>query len=204
MKSTSVVRSAVTVIDLSKYGPSTNFGQSLRKLCALWSVGSRVEETGKRRQRVAVGMDVGTRHVGLAVSDMQGRIAFPVRGFVRGSIEHDVREVGAVVRDSGARLGVIGVPVVPAQLRGQGGEAVRRFAIAYGVAIFQRCGISVIALSNENYSTAFAREGLIELNVTKARHDMKYRKRALDAVSLTFSYLIQSCHLHKTYTYLII
>jgi len=70
-----------------------------------------------------LGVDLGERRIGLAVSDPAGRVATP-RGMIERSRDRatDHRSVLAVAREAGAGRIVVGLPVT---LRGQSGRAAR-------------------------------------------------------------------------------
>lgn len=164
------------ILDLSN-GPLRGQGKYLKKLKALW------KGSGTDRDRVAVGVDVGTKHVGLAVSDAQGRIGFPWKGFARGTVKQDVHEIRSLVNAHGATAAVLGIPIVPIGGRSHGGESVRRFIITYGINILQQSGVEMIVLWDESYSSVYAKEGLRVMGSGKLQSNVNKYKKAIDAVS---------------------
>lgn len=182
MRLTRVVRQAVPVLDLSQ-GATRYHESRLRQFAA---AGSASTATGGRPSRTVIGIDVGTRHIGIALSDPYARIAFPLQGFRRRELRHDVEHIQRIVADAGACRAVVGLPVVPFHLRGGSGDAVRRFVFAYGVKVMSLSGVRVIALCDESYSSSFAREGIQFFKGKKTRRDEQDWKRAVDAVSCDY------------------
>lgn len=60
----------------------------------------------------ALGLDLGTRRIGVAVSDRDGRVATPVTTLVRAkSRELDHEAIAALVADADAEVAVVGLPL---------------------------------------------------------------------------------------------
>jgi putative Holliday junction resolvase len=60
----------------------------------------------------AIGLDPGSKRIGVAVSDLSGTIASPLVVLQRSkSREHDLRELAALVRDEEAEVVVVGHPI---------------------------------------------------------------------------------------------
>jgi putative Holliday junction resolvase len=125
---------------------------------------------------VVLGVDLGAKRIGLAVSDPEGRIAFPA-GFVesRGHAR-DVAAIAAVVRERGAGCVVIGLPIHMSGRRGPEAEAALRFAAD----LTSATGIPVETL-DERWTSREAERSLRELGRTS-------KKRApgeVDAIAAT-------------------
>lgn len=60
----------------------------------------------------ALGVDPGTKRIGLAVSDLSGTIASPLTVLQRSrSRRHDLTEIARIARDEGADVIVVGLPL---------------------------------------------------------------------------------------------
>lgn len=187
-----ITHGATTIIDLSQGSLCSQQGLMRRLIQASAWHGTPNSPTSckisENDKRVAIGLDIGTRHVGIAMSDKFGRIAFPVRAFVRSSITEDVQKIKSLVDGYGARIAVMGVPnlntmshgkhkntlttsATTTRLDGDEGESVKRFILTYGVNVLHLSGVRVIALWDESYSTAFAREGLRDMKLLNMHHN---------------------------------
>jgi putative holliday junction resolvase len=70
-----------------------------------------------------IALDLGSRRIGVAVSDSTGTVASPLTVLARSrSRRHDYERIAAVVRDEEAELVVIGLPI---SLSGNEGPAAR-------------------------------------------------------------------------------
>jgi putative Holliday junction resolvase len=69
-----------------------------------------------------LGVDLGTKRIGLALSDGEGRIASPLLVVYRKGGKADLREVAQIARDYEAEEIVVGLPL---NLRGERAEAVQ-------------------------------------------------------------------------------
>jgi putative Holliday junction resolvase len=125
---------------------------------------------------VVLGVDLGARRIGLAVSDAEGRVAFPAgvlesRGAVR-----DVAAVAAVVRERGAGCVVVGLPVHMSGRRGPEAEAALRFAAA----LAKQAGVPVDTL-DERWTSREAERALREMG----RTSKKRARGEVDAIAAT-------------------
>lgn len=174
MKSQNFLRCFGPVLDLSE-GTLGSHVHLLRK----FSLISR----GKLNEPVTVlGVDVGIRHVGLAVSDSRGKIAFPLRGYHRTNVLNDIQQLRKAVAETSARAAVVGVPSVLDARRAMFSTPVRDFILNYAKKVLPLSGVRVTALCDENFSSAFAREGVRQFVSTETWNDPTLRKRAVDAV----------------------
>ncbi|MDP9371220.1 MAG: Holliday junction resolvase RuvX [Chloroflexota bacterium] len=77
----------------------------------------------------ALGLDVGERRVGVALSDELGLLAAPLTTVpVRGRVEGALERLAALARERGAEVVVIGLPVGLNGREGPQARAVRAFA----------------------------------------------------------------------------
>lgn len=75
-----------------------------------------------------LGIDLGERRIGLAVSDEDARIAFPAGVLVRKGPKADFAALRALVAERGIGRAVVGLPLHMSGRAGPEAEAARRFA----------------------------------------------------------------------------
>jgi putative holliday junction resolvase len=118
-----------------------------------------------------MGLDLGDARIGVAISDPERRLAVPVGTVHVGRPPGELSAVAALVRERGATVIVIGLPL---SLRGERGE---RAAHAEAFADALRSFVDVpIELHDERLSTAEAERALAAAG-TRGRE----RRRAVDA-----------------------
>lgn len=103
-----------------------------------------------------MGLDVGDRRIGIAVSDPTGSLASPVEVYHRRSADVDVDHIVDVVRDLEATGVVVGLPKNMNGSEGPQAEKTREFAVA-----LERTGLSV-SLWDERLSTVEATRRMVE------------------------------------------
>jgi putative Holliday junction resolvase len=78
----------------------------------------------RRRGVRALGIDPGTKRVGLAVSDLSGTIASPLTVLARSkSRRHDLHEIARIAREEEAEVIVVGLPLNMDGSRGASAKA---------------------------------------------------------------------------------
>lgn len=120
-----------------------------------------------------MGLDIGDRRIGVALSDPAKILARPVQVIERRSQEADLARIASLVRRYDVGKIVVGHPL---RLDGTAGEQARRVE-AY-VATMREVMDAPIVLWDESLSTVRAREVMIEAG--RKRRD---RKRRIDAVA---------------------
>ncbi len=116
------------------------------------------DSEGPRRGR-AVGIDLGTRRIGVAVSDSAGILALPRTTVVRtGDAERDRRTMVALVLEEGATTVVVGLPLSLDGSRGRAAVEAADEADALR-ALLERHGVSV-ELYDERLTTVSAHRAL--------------------------------------------
>jgi putative Holliday junction resolvase len=103
----------------------------------------------------SVCLDVGERRVGVAVSDVEGRLASPLTVIVRRGADHDFRQIADVVRREGAVRLVVGLPKT---LNGEVGPQARRVQ-RWAERLAPHLDVPIV-FADERYSTAEARRRL--------------------------------------------
>lgn len=123
--------------------------------------------------RRVLGLDVGERRIGVAISDASGRLAAPLTTISAAPREQALAKIVGLARQEEAVAVVVGLPLT---LRGEVGpqaEVVRRFAAELEAAI----GLP-IHLFDERLTTAAAEQQLRELGVKPEK-----RKQQIDQVA---------------------
>jgi putative Holliday junction resolvase len=111
-----------------------------------------------------LGLDVGERRVGVAVSDPTGTVARPLQTLVRGSREDDFAAIAALVADHDVGLVVVGRPL---SLDGTEGPQARQVA-RYAEALAARLPVRVVSW-DERFTTVVAHEILRQSRPEKRR-----------------------------------
>ena len=100
-----------------------------------------------------LGLDMGERRVGIAISDPTGTVARPLQTLVRGSREEDFAAIAALVVKHEVGLVVVGQPL---SLDGTEGPQARRVA-RYVLALAARLPVRFVAW-DERFTTVAAEE----------------------------------------------
>jgi putative Holliday junction resolvase len=100
-----------------------------------------------------LGLDMGERRVGVAISDSTGTVARPLRTLVRGSREEDFAAIAALVAEHDVGLVVVGHPL---SLDGTEGPQARRVA-RYAEALAACLPVRLVSW-DERFTTAAAKE----------------------------------------------
>jgi putative Holliday junction resolvase len=124
----------------------------------------------------AVGLDIGTRRIGVAVSDSAGTVATPYEVLPRsGDRARDHRRIAALVEEAGADVVVVGLPL---SLDGTIGPAATAILDEVGEI---RAALDVEVLTwDERLSTVQAERSLRHMGVRRGR-----RRRVVDQVAAT-------------------
>lgn len=123
--------------------------------------------------RRVVAVDLGTRRMGIAITDGLGLIAQPHMTLPRKGGTRDLGAIAAVVREIDAGLVVLGLPLDPEGTEGRAARSARAFADRLRAAL----GIPV-ELIDESFSTVEAEELLLRADLSRAR-----RKQVIDRVA---------------------
>lgn len=117
-----------------------------------------------------MGLDVGTKTIGIAVSDPTRMLATPIRTLSRRSVARDTEELARVVHDHQVGEVVVGMPF---ELDGTEARSAR-LARQVGEAVGAATGLPVHYV-DERYTSVDATRQLIEAGVSRAR-----RKQVID------------------------
>jgi putative Holliday junction resolvase len=117
-----------------------------------------------------LGLDMGERRVGVAISDPSGTVARPLHTLVRGSREEDFTAVASLVAEHNVDLVVVGRPL---SLDGTEGPQARRVT-RYVEALAAQLPVRVV-LWDERFTTVAAGE------ILRQSRSKKERRRARGA-----------------------
>jgi putative Holliday junction resolvase len=111
-----------------------------------------------------IGIDLGARRIGVAVTDGLGLTAQPHATIARRGGQRDLDAIAAVVREQDAERVILGLPLAPDGERGRAAQSAEAFAVRL------RTALSVpVDLIDESFSTVEAEEVLLAADVSRAR-----------------------------------
>jgi putative pre-16S rRNA nuclease len=123
-----------------------------------------------------LGLDLGSRRIGLAISDVAGSIAFPAGHLVRTSLAQDLAALRSLARERGVACIVVGLPLHMDGRSGEAAQAARRFAAALAEAT-----ALPVELLDERWTTREAERALRDApRGTRAR-----RAQVVDSLAAT-------------------
>ncbi|MGB7036078.1 MAG: Holliday junction resolvase RuvX [Xanthobacteraceae bacterium] len=128
------------------------------------------------RYGALVGLDLGTKTIGVAVSDPARRIALPVETIARLRFTSDARRIFELAGQRRAVGFVLGLPINMDGSEGPRAQSTRAFARNLA-----QLTELLIALWDERLSTAAVERELIAADVSRAR-----RKAVIDAHAATY------------------
>jgi len=127
------------------------------------------------RMARSFGLDVGTKTVGVAVSDALGMTAQPVTTLRRTSLRADLTELRRLAEQHEVEHAVVGLPLNMNGTEGASAAEARRF----GDAVARSLGLRV-EYWDERLTTTAANRVLLEANLSRAR-----RRAVVDRVAAT-------------------
>ncbi|KIG13748.1 putative Holliday junction resolvase YqgF [Enhygromyxa salina] len=129
----------------------------------------------------ALALDVGSKTIGVAVSDSGGAMAHAREVLRRAGHTADAATVCARARELEAEVIVVGLPLELDGSEGHRARLVRRFITVLAATIAEQ-GLGLgLETWDERYSTSAAERTMIEADVSRAK-----RKRSIDAVAAQF------------------
>ena len=120
-----------------------------------------------------VGIDLGSRRIGVALSDGLGLTAQPLATIARHGGVRDLQAIADVVARNDAALVVLGLPLDPEGNEGAAARSARAFAERL------RAALPVpVEMIDESFSTVEAEEVLLAADLSRAR-----RKQVVDRLA---------------------
>jgi putative Holliday junction resolvase len=111
-----------------------------------------------------IGVDLGTKTIGLALSDVERRIATPLLTLARAQCSRDAQALSEQIRKFEAFALIVGLPLAM-----DGGEGPRVQATRAFARNFARIDATPLAFWDERLSTAAVNRALIANDVSRAR-----------------------------------
>ncbi len=153
-----------------------NFFPALRQPARSFDVASRgwqiLAVPAPSSSKRVLGLDVGSRTIGIAVTDELGVAAHPVCTLARKGTQADVAAVLALARQHGAERAVVGMPYDE-----EGGEGRRASRVRVFLEALQAAGLAAEPW-DERFSTIEAEERLLEANLSRGK-----RKKVIDRLA---------------------
>ena len=131
-----------------------------------------------------LGLDVGERRVGIAISDPTGTVARPLQALLRGSREEDFAAIAALVAEHDVELIVVGQPL---SLDGTEGPQARRVA-RYAEALAARLPVRLVSW-DERFTTVEAEEILRQ---SRKRRERRRARTAGEVDAVAAAVILQS------------
>jgi putative Holliday junction resolvase len=125
---------------------------------------------------IVLGVDLGAKRIGLAVSDPEERVAFPAGALASRGRAQDVAALAEVVAQRGAGCVVVGLPIHMSGRRGPEAEAALRFAAE----LAKKAGVPVETF-DERWTSREAERALREMG----RSSKKRARGEVDTVAAT-------------------
>ena len=127
----------------------------------------------------ALGLDVGQKTIGVAISDELGIAAHPLEVIARRGTVADVETVLALVRDREVRAVVVGIPY---ELSGREGHRARRVRVLIdALRPVLPPGVE-LAEQDERFTTAAAERILLEADLSRRRRREVVDKQAASVI----------------------
>lgn len=124
-----------------------------------------------------LGLDPGSKRIGVALSDVGRQIASPYGTLIRAKLKQNAAEVAAIAAREGAGGLIIGLALDDEQKLGPRAQAARDWAHAMAAATSLP-----VALIDESFTTADTHEHLIAANISRARRSEIIDKLAAAAI----------------------
>ena len=125
-----------------------------------------------------LGVDLGSRRIGLAVSDPEARFAFPLDAIESAGSARDVAALRALIAEREIGQVVIGLPLHMDGRAGPEAEAAKRFAAS----LAEATGLPV-ALLDERWTTSEAERGLQASESSRGRRRKARKSGARDSMA---------------------
>jgi putative Holliday junction resolvase len=133
------------------------------------------------RDERLIGLDPGSKTIGVALSDVGLSLASPYGSIRRGRLRDNAADIAGIARKEGARGLVVGLPLSMDGSMGPAAQAARDWALA----LSEATGLPV-ALWDERLSSAAANRFLI------GEADLSRRKRAAAVDRMAAAWLLQA------------
>jgi putative Holliday junction resolvase len=120
-----------------------------------------------------IGLDLGTKTIGLAISDVERRLASPLRTLPRGAFQRDADALSSIFAEFEVAGVILGLPLDLEGRDGPRAQSTRAFARNLSART-----VLPIAYWDERFSTAAVTRSLIANDVSRARRAQVVDKMA--------------------------
>ena len=122
----------------------------------------------------ALGLDVGTKTIGIAMSDALGIAAHPLETLSRAGTENDIRVIAGLVQKNSVEVVVVGLPL---ELSGKVGPRAKRVRVLIEAL---RRGLPAVEVVewDERFSTVAVEKVLIDADLSRKRRKQVIDKQA--------------------------
>jgi putative Holliday junction resolvase len=120
-----------------------------------------------------IGIDLGARTIGLAISDVERRLASPLKTLARGAFARDAKTLIAIFSEFGVAAIVVGLPL---DLNGRDNPRAQSTR-AFARNLAMRTNLPIV-FWDERFSTAAVTRSLIANDVSRARRAQVVDKMA--------------------------
>ncbi|HEU5047387.1 MAG TPA: Holliday junction resolvase RuvX [Rickettsiales bacterium] len=127
-----------------------------------------------------LGLDVGEKTIGIALSDISRMIATPYKTISRGKFSKDAAEITTIVKEQGVSAFVIGYPINMDGSEGPRCQSIRQFARN----LAEKTSLPML-LSDERMSTMAVTRTMLDADLSRAR-----RAELVDKMAA--SYILQN------------
>jgi putative Holliday junction resolvase len=134
-----------------------------------------------------LGLDVGDRRIGVAVSDQTGLIATPLDVIHRSSKKKDFARIARLVREHSAGLIVVGYPLNADGTAGSQAQRVERYAVALSEAL-RLDGLGLPVIMSDEYGSTKRAQALM-IGAGRRAKDRRLRLDAAAAAVILQDYL---------------
>jgi putative Holliday junction resolvase len=124
-----------------------------------------------------LGLDPGSKRIGVALSDVRRQIASPYTTLIRAKLKQNAAEIAVIAAREGAGGIIVGLPLDGEQRLGPRAQAARDWAHSLSTAT----GLPV-AMVDESFTTADTHEHLIAAGVSRERRAELIDKLAAAAI----------------------
>jgi putative Holliday junction resolvase len=129
----------------------------------------------------ALGLDVGSKTIGVAISDELGMTANPVTTLTRRGTRQDVPAIVALCVERGVEVVVAGLPLALEGAETPRSRQIRTLCAELEAALAAAGLATRVELWDERFSTVAAERTLIEADLSRAR-----RKQVIDRAAAAF------------------
>lgn len=128
-----------------------------------------------------LGLDYGTKRVGIAISTAEQNISSPLDNYTRQSVEQDQKHLQKIITEYQCKGLVVGLPVHMSGDEGQKAKEARRFGD--WISEFARIPVRYW---DERYSSATAEEFLMNMNISRNKRKAYLDKLAAQIILQSF------------------